>query len=288
MATTVGYAASLCTRKYTSSSNAKSNAACQEFYDSSYNYVGIISFSGMNLANKVITDIWLSIDAAKAGYGAGSTKTVYLRKANYQNGIQSGITGAGYTGDALGTFNGSFYGNSTSYYITGSLFTAMAAYIAAGNNSFTIYNPSPSASSQGYGYNYLQWSSVYITITYEEAVSQPTVSSSSVNLGSAVTIYTNRQSTSTTHTLLYSFGSASGTIATNVGASRSWTPPLSLASQIPNATSGICTITCQSYNGGVLTGTRTCTVTLNVPGMHLAMELRMLIEFLSCIWRNFE
>jgi len=54
---------------------------------------------------------------------------------------------------------------------------------------------------------------VIITITYEEPVSQPTVSSSSVNLGSAVTIYTNRQSTATTHTLLYSFGSASGTIA---------------------------------------------------------------------------
>ena len=43
-------------------------------------------------------------------------------------------------------------------------------------------------------------------------MSQPTVSSSSVNLGSAVTIYTNRQSTATTHTLLYSFGSTSGTI----------------------------------------------------------------------------
>ena len=194
----------------------------------------------MNLANKVITSIWLDIDASKAGYGAGSTKTVFMRKANYQNGIASGIAGWQYTGDELGTFDGSFYGNYTSYYITGSLFNAMAAYIAAGNNSFTIYNPYPSASSQGYSYNYLQWSSVIITITYEEAVSQPTVSSSSVNLGSAVTIYTNRQSTATTHTLLYSFGSASGTIASNVGASVSWTPPLSLASQIPSATSGIC------------------------------------------------
>ena len=265
MATTVSYAASLCTRKYTSSSNAKSNLACQEFYDSSYNYVGIISFSGMNLANKVITGIWLDISAAKAGYGAGSTKTVFLRKANYQSGIASGIAGWQYTGDELGTFDGSFYGNYTSYYITGSLFNAMAAYISAGNNSFTIYNPYASASSQGYSYNYFQWESVVITVTYEEAVSQPTVSSSSVNLGSAVTVYTNRQSTATTHTLLYSFGTASGTIATNVGASVSWTPPLTLAGQIPNATSGICTITCQSYNGGTLTGTRTCTVTLNVP-----------------------
>ena len=265
MATTVSYAASMCTRKTSSSSNAKSSAACQEFYDSSYNYVGIICFSGMNLANKVITGIWLDIDAASAGYGAGSTKTVFMRKANYQNNIQSGVTGLGYAGDALGTFDGSFYGNYTSYYITGSLFNEMAAYIAQGNNTFTIYNPYPSASSHGYSYNYLQWQSVIITITYEEAVSQPTVSSSSVNLGSALTIYTNRQSSATVHTISYWFGEASGAIATNVGASVSWTPPLSLASQIPNGTSGICTITCNSFVNGTLTGTRTCTVTLTVP-----------------------
>lgn len=265
MASTVAYTASLCTRKTNSSSNAKSGAACQEYYESSYNYVGIISFSGMNLANKVITGIWLTVDAAKAGYGAGSTKTVYLRKANYQSGIASGVTGLGYKGDALGTFSGSFYGNTTSYQITGALFTAMAAYIAQGNNSFTIYNPTPSTSSQGYSYNYLQWNSVTITITYEEAVSQPSVSSTSVNMGSAVTIYTNRVSTATTHTLLYTFGNTSGTIATGVGASVSWTPALTLAAQIPSATSGTCTITCQSYNGGVLTGTRTYTLTLNVP-----------------------
>ena len=58
MATTVAYAASMCTRKTNSSSNAKNGVACQEFYDSSYNYVGVVCFSGMNLANKVITGIW--------------------------------------------------------------------------------------------------------------------------------------------------------------------------------------------------------------------------------------
>ena len=76
MATTLAYIASLCTRKYTSSANAKNDVACQEFYDSSYNYVGIISFPGLNLVNKVITEIWLDIDAEKAGYGVKNTKTV--------------------------------------------------------------------------------------------------------------------------------------------------------------------------------------------------------------------
>lgn len=213
MATTVSYAASMVTRKYTSSSNAKSGVASQEFYDSSYNYVGILCFSGMNLANKVITSIWLDIDAAKAGYGAGSSKLAFLRKANYQNSIASGVAGWEYVGDELGTFEGSFYGNSTSYYITGDLFNQMAAYIAQGNNSFTLYNPYASASSHGYSYNYFQWESCVITITYEEAVSQPTVSSTSVNLGSAVTIYTNRQSTGAT--------SAANAIATLGGVKKS-------------------------------------------------------------------
>ncbi|MCI6027309.1 MAG: hypothetical protein MRZ28_08390, partial [Oscillospiraceae bacterium] len=75
------------------------------------------------------------------GYGAGSTKTVYMRKANYQNSIASGVTGSNYAGAALGTFDGSFFGNSTAYQITGTLFNNIAAYISQGNNTFTIYNP---------------------------------------------------------------------------------------------------------------------------------------------------
>ena len=151
---TATYSASLRTRKYTSTSNAKASAACQEFYENTYNYVGIISFTGMNLVNKVISAIRLTMTSAKAGFGSGHTKTVYLRKANYQN-PTTDVTGGGYVGDALGTFTGSFYNNTTSYDITGTLLSNMAAYIAAGNNTFTIYNPSPSASYEGYSNNYL-------------------------------------------------------------------------------------------------------------------------------------
>ena len=233
MATTLAYIASLCTRKYTSSANAKNDVACQEFYDSSYNYVGIIRFPGLNLANKVITEIWLDIDAEKAGYGVKNTKTVYLRKANYQDDIASGVTGGQYVGDELGTFEGAFYGNYNGYHITGPLFDAMAAYISAGNNSFTIYNPLATASPHGYSYNYMQWASVVITITFEDVVSLPTVSTASASLGSALTISTNRSNNAATHTLSYRFGNASGLIGSDVGDAVSWTPPLSLASEIP-------------------------------------------------------
>lgn len=95
--------------------------------------------------------------------------------------------------------------------------------------------------------------------------SVPSVSSSNVNLGSSVTINTNRKSSSFTHTLSYSIGrltnQTSGLAASSgVGASTTFTPPSSLANQFPNSTSGTVTITCKTYNGSTLLGTKTCTL----------------------------
>ena len=47
MATTVSYSASMRTRKTNSASNAKSSAASQEYYENTYNYVGVVHFAGM-------------------------------------------------------------------------------------------------------------------------------------------------------------------------------------------------------------------------------------------------
>ena len=146
---TVSYSASLRTRKTNSSSDAKSDRACQEFYSDDYNYVGIIHFSGMDLRNKIITGVSIKATSASAGYGASHTKTVYLRKSNYQAAAASGVTGSGYAGTALGTFDGTFYGNTTTCALTGTLLTNVAAYIQAGNNTFTIYNPNATASPKG-------------------------------------------------------------------------------------------------------------------------------------------
>lgn len=92
------------------------------------------------------------------------------------------------------------------------------------------------------------------------------VSATNVNMGSAATISISRASSSFTHTLTYKFGSATGTITTKTtSTSVSWTPPLSLASQIPSAVSGTCTITCDTYSGSTKVGSKTCTHTLTVP-----------------------
>lgn len=102
-------------------------------------------------------------------------------------------------------------------------------------------------------------------------VSKSTVTASSGEIGNAntgatpVTITINRANASYTHTISYAFGSAHGTIVEKTSStSVSWTPPASLASQIPNASSGTCTITCTTYNGNTSLGSTTTTCTLYV------------------------
>lgn len=95
--------------------------------------------------------------------------------------------------------------------------------------------------------------------------SSPKLSATSADMGTKVTITTNRQSTSITHDLEYSFaGDDYVTFATGVGDSYAWTVP-DLASKIPNAASGVCTIRCTTKAGGTTVGTNTLTLTVKVP-----------------------
>lgn len=92
-----------------------------------------------------------------------------------------------------------------------------------------------------------------------------TVNDVTGTLGSAMTININRKNSAFKHTVKYNFGSLSGTIATNVDTSVSWTPPLNLATAMPNTTSGWGNITVETYSGSSKIGTTTCRLTLNVP-----------------------
>lgn len=104
-----------------------------------------------------------------------------------------------------------------------------------------------------------------VTLATIPRATTPTLSASTFDMGGSVTISTPRASSSFTHTLTYQFGSLSGTIATGVATSRTWTVPLTLANAIPNATSGTGSITCQTYNGSTLIGSKSVTFTAKVP-----------------------
>ena len=91
------------------------------------------------------------------------------------------------------------------------------------------------------------------------------VSCSTANIGSKATITINRASSSFTHTLTYSFGSLSGTIATKTSNTNiSWTIPTTFYSHIPNSKSGTGTITCDTYNGSTLIGSKSTSFTATV------------------------
>ena len=103
------------------------------------------------------------------------------------------------------------------------------------------------------------------TITTIPRATTPTVSATSANIGSSITISMPRASSAFTHTLTYSMGTESGEIGSKLGTSKSWSIPYDLAKAIPNAKSGTCTITCKTYSGDTLIGTKTVTFTVNVP-----------------------
>ena len=78
---------------------------------------------------------------------------------------------------------------------------------------------------------------------------------STVDIGSNATILVNRKSSSFTHTITYSFGSLSGTVATkSSNVSIPWTIPSSFYAQIPNSKTGSGTLTITTYSGNIQIG----------------------------------
>lgn len=110
------------------------------------------------------------------------------------------------------------------------------------------------------------------TMTVRANVSLTTIPrSSSVRvsagvIGSSVTININRQNSSFKHTVRYKWAGKSGTIASNVDTSATWTIPVDFANDIPNSASGTGTIFVDTYSGSTKTGTQSTTFTASVPG----------------------
>ncbi len=191
--------------------------------------------------------------------------------------VQLVSTGSSYTINSSATKNGSVTINGTKYTFT---FTAALS----GNQTKTLYTKTVMIKHNADGTKTCSFDStiginVTLSGTYYGNVTAsgtgtfntiarattPTLSASSIDMGQSITIKMPRAASGFVHTLTYTFGGASGTIGSNLGTSKAWTVPLSLASQIPSGTSGTCTITCKTYNGSTLVGTKTVSFTAKVP-----------------------
>lgn len=158
-----------------------------------------------------------------------------------------------------GTYSHSFYvsGNSTASSITISIRMSTNSGRSDGVASYTTSIGSYSGGSGG-------GSSGGGSTEPSAGASVPTLSKSSAKLGETVTIYTNRQNTRYTHTVTYSVGGSSGTIATGVGASCAWTLPTSLIDKV-NTGGTSCTITVTTYYYGSSKGSSTVRLTMYPP-----------------------
>lgn len=120
------------------------------------------------------------------------------------------------------------------------------------------------------GYGNMPYEEFTLTLTKIARASQPSINtypgnSPDITAGTACTIHMNKQSTFT-HKVSYWFGNKKGTIATGVVDNCSWTPPVDLLDQIPNATTGTGTISVETYSGSTKIGdTKSCGFTLHLP-----------------------
>ena len=119
------------------------------------------------------------------------------------------------------------------------------------------------------GSSYLSGGSISCSIQLESIprATKPTLSSSSVTLGKAVTINISPAVSSWTHNIYYRIGTGSWTrFATGVKANYSWTVPLSIANSYPSSTNGTITIGLNTYNGNTqIGGTQTVNLNISIP-----------------------
>ena len=229
--------------------------ASQGQWDGTGVRTGVLYFPGLAaLKGKIINSIKLTATTGQTGYGTATTKTVYIYNSASQGGIKTSLNAGHRTGNALGSCKAPMWDNTKTFDVA-----FMAASIAAGYDTYCIYNGSSYT-------DYLKWTAVTLEVDWQEPATQPSLSAATVEMGKSVTINTPAVNNAYRHTLRYSFGSASGTIATGIASSVSWTLPVSLANQIPSATTGSGTIYCDTYSGGTLLGTKSVSITLTVPG----------------------
>ena len=170
-------------------------------------------------------------------------------------------------GDAYWSINGkktyyTFSYTSPAWYVLGER-TEEISHNNDGTKTVTLSGVWCSAISGG-------WAPYSLSVSGE--VTLPTIPRATtpgiggVTMGETAHISLPRASSGFTHTLRYVFGGAAETIATGVATGYDWLVPQSLAAQIPDAASGKGTLTCETYSGSTLIGTKSVTFTVSVPG----------------------
>lgn len=219
------------------------------------------SFTG-STSNEYITPKieWSCVQSLDGNYST-VTATLYYKKSSSSTAATSGTLKCSITinGNKSSETVSSFNIPTNNAYQNAMTHTVKVPHNSDGTKSITI-------SCTGYiSGTTLESTTCKSTVTLTTIPRASSISATSANVGSAITIAIKRASSSFTHTLSYVFGNLSGTIATNTEeVTIKWTTPTTFYSQMASAKSMKGTITCITYSGSDQIGTSTCEFTVTV------------------------
>ena len=239
----------------------------------------------------------LLFPSLRASFGLGNSTikitsvVLYLRRTNGSTTVKAGVNTSGAWGAAqLGAGSGTISASTKWYAIN---ISGAGAYIDDYTGNWYIHLTGSGSRAQCNGFN---TSFVpYVKITWEYVANTIDTDKDESVMGEPVTFNITPGANDASYTLNYKFGEETGTIAEKVPVSGGtdgspaiagqavcgtavcgvsdpsatairWTPPISLATEIPNANEGTATITMTVYNAsGAVLRTELLYLTINVP-----------------------
>ena len=147
--------------------------------------------------------------------------------------------------------------------------TITITHEASGTKSLVLYLYAAQEHQSPHLYQWEASSTVNLTTipraSQPSCVTSPNTTAKVGDIGSTITIYTNRASTSFVHRVEYVWGNKSGVIAQGVTNNVQWTIPMDFCNDVPSGTVGTGTIKLFTYSGSTYIGEKSVTFYANVP-----------------------
>ena len=211
--------------------NGYSNSAANHLYigkqSSTYNYRSRVAFPSMRTVAGADSRILIT-----------SIKLYLRRNGEGATAVTAGCSASGQWGaDADATATGTV-GSTSGWYMIDC--TSMAEAVAGYGGTWYIHltGASPRVRCSGTGSEYKP----YLSVTWEYMASTIAGDADEVTLGNTVTYTVTPEAEGERHDLTWALGSASGTIATGAGNAIAWTPPVSLAAELPDSETGMAAV----------------------------------------------
>lgn len=203
-------------------------------------------------------DFWIDVKLNRQD----TTNNYSVVDTRLNSATSAALAGSGYSFALTGSAGRS--GGDVWYFATETILTGQTTVYHNADGTKT-------ASASAYCYNGYWGIEESFSGSYElptiPRASIPTVNPNPFNIGDTITINTNRKSTAFTHTLSLTFGGYTYSIGSGITESTTLdtsTIASNLYQEIPNAAQGSGTITCTTYNGATLIGTKTASFTAKV------------------------